>query len=105
MPLTNITPPTDHIATACAAIDADYQALLEHVATVLITSIGRIDKSEHFTPAEFWARQGTNGKNLLTALATWRGLLAQLAPSLVNDKIAAAGSTLKVASDGTVSLP
>ena len=104
MKLTNIDLPPDHIANACQDIDADYQALLEHVANVLTTSIGRIDRSENFTPKEFWARQGTNGKTLITALGTWRGLLAQLAPELVNDRIAAAGTTLNVAANGTVTL-
>jgi hypothetical protein len=105
MKLTNLELPVDHVAAACQAIDSDYQGLLEHVATVLTTSIGRINKSEKFTPAEFWARTGTDGVNLLTALGTWRGLLEKLAPSLVNDTIAGAGSTLKVAADGTVSVP
>lgn len=104
MSLTKITTTPDHIASACQAIDSDYQALLEQVANVLTTSIGRIDKSDHFTAAEFWARQGTNGVALITALTTWRGLLAELSPSLVNDRIAGAGSTLSIASDGIVTL-
>lgn len=104
MTLTNISPPTDHIANACAAIDGKYTALLQQIAQTLEDSITLIDKSDGFTPAEFWARQGTNGVTLVTALGTWRNILNTYAPNLVSGRIAAAGSTLVVGKDGTVAV-
>jgi hypothetical protein len=103
MSLTNIIPQTDHIANACAAIDNKYVFLLQHIASTLEESISLIDKNDDFTPAEFWARQGSNGGNLIIALATWREILSKYAPQMISERISGAGSTLEIDRDGHVS--
>jgi hypothetical protein len=88
---------------ACKAVDGIYRGIADYLSNRLTEIV--VILSDRSVSSEFWQLQSTNGVAALTAFASARGLLQSIDPSKVSEELAAAGSTLVVNQDGTVTVP
>jgi hypothetical protein len=68
------------------------------IATYLSARLGEIVQilSDPVVAAQFWEQQGSDGAANLMAFGKARDLLQEIAPNLVSEELAAAGTTLNV---------
>tara|TARA_R110000868_G_scaffold32763_2_gene119493 strand:+ start:519 stop:839 length:321 start_codon:yes stop_codon:yes gene_type:complete len=99
------TPEEDHVGKSGELLKDLFDGALNEIASRLDLAVKTISNNPNHTASEFWSRQGSNGAAILTEFAYWRSVLQSKAPDKITDAVAAAGSTLVVNPDGTVTVP
>lgn len=99
------TPAEDHVGKTGELLTDLFNGAASEVARNLAIAVNAVSNNPNHTAAEFWTRQGANGVAILTEFGFWRGVLQSKAPEKITEAVAAAGSTLVVNQDGTVTVP
>ena len=99
------TPEADHVGKTGELLTDLFSGAASEIGRNLNLAVNAVSNNPNHTAAEFWERQGVNGVAVLTEFAYWRGVLQAKAPEKVTEAVAAAGSTLVVNQDGTVTVP